>query len=329
MNRAEHIVERDDIESLLPNVWRKDGEPFNLSATLASGQAFRWRRDDSGVWWGTVESTILAAYQQDGRPEAEVRWQTFPVPNQSSIFEALFRLDVELIKLYADWIRSEPAIDEAVCAFRGLRILRQPPVECFFSFQCASCNTVVKIERSVNLLAQRYGERLYVPAEHGNDNRLHSFPTIADLAAANEQVLRGDLWGYRAPRVIDLASRLLMLGEGWLQGLRTAPYAEAHARLAALPGVGPKVADCICLFSLDKDDAVPIDTHTRQIAVRLFEQNLAAKSLTSRVYTTLANSYRSRFGPYAGWAQQYLFFAELRRSSRYTIMDQSARGRNA
>jgi 8-oxoguanine DNA-glycosylase Ogg len=177
----------------------------------------------------------------------------------------------------------------------------------------------VKIERSVKLLAQRYGKQLFVPDSDGcaSDLLHYRFPTVEELAAADEQVLRADLWGYRAPRVIDLATRLMAMGNGWLENLREASYEESHAQLAALPGVGPKVADCICLFALDKDQAVPIDTHTRQIAVRLFEQNLAAKSLTARVYTILADSYRSRFGEYAGWAQQYLFFAELRRSGQY------------
>jgi hypothetical protein len=41
-------------------------------------------------------------------------------------------------------------------------------------------------------------------------------------------------------------------GEAWLLSLRDKPYAEAHEALCSLPGVGPKVAACICLFSLDK-----------------------------------------------------------------------------
>ena len=310
------------IENLLPNVWSKSGEPFNLSATMASGQAFRWRQTANGIWWGAVEGTVVAAYQAAGKPDSAVYWQTFPEPNLVSVFVSFFRLDVPLTGLYTDWIRSEPAIEEAILAFRGLRILRQPPIECFFSFQCASCNTVVKIERSVNLLAERYGEQLPLPnSPCSAELRIHRFPTVAELSAADEQVLRGDLWGYRAPRVIDLATRLLALGDNWLSDLRQAPYEEAHALLASLPGVGPKVADCICLFALDKDQAVPIDTHTRQIAVRLFEHSLAAKSLTARVYVTLAESYRNRFGDFAGWAQQYLFFAELRRARHYAIAE--------
>jgi len=301
----------------LTNRWHRPGEPFNLAATVASGQAFRWTRDSYGIWWGANQNTIVAAYQQDADPDAPVLWQTFPDNDRLDLFEALFRLDVSLPELYAEWCSTDHAIRDAVQAFRGLRIMRQDPTECFFSFQCASCNTVIKIERSVRLLAQRYGSRLEPPHFYSLEQDINAFPGIAEIALADEAVLRRDLWGFRAPRVIDLANRLSIRGPGWLNDLRSATYADAHRELSSMPGIGAKVADCICLFSLDKDDAVPIDTHTRQIAVRLFHTEFAASSLTPRIYKALADSYRARYGPYAGWAQQYLFFAELRRSGDF------------
>jgi N-glycosylase/DNA lyase len=105
---------------------------------------------------------------------------------------------------------------------------------------------------------------------------------------------------------------------GWLESLRDVPYRDAHAALTGLFGVGAKLADCICLFALDKDAAVPVDTHVRQIAVELFVPGLAGKSLTPRIYDAIAAAYRDRFGDYAGWAQQYLFFGRLRRAEAYT-----------
>jgi N-glycosylase/DNA lyase len=284
---------------------------LHLTATLRSGQSFRWRQDAQGVWWGAVEKTVLALWQQEGEPDSPLYAQTFPVPNQWALLRDYFRLDVDLDALYADWIRREPRIAEAVDAFRGLRILRQPPLECFVAFQCATCNTVVKIERSVHKLAQRYGEPI-VTGLPDPPFPFHAFPTFEALARADEAALRADLWGYRAPRVIALARHLLTYPDGWLESLRSAPYADAHAALCELHGIGAKVADCICLFSLDKDDATPIDTHIRQIAHRLFHSELAHKSLTPAVYQTLADAYRQRFSPFTGWAQQYLFFAELK-----------------
>src|ERR1700722_6743520 len=67
---------------LLTNAWSRSGEPFNLSATMASGQAFRWRRDSEGIWWGVVEGSVVALHQEEGKPYDKVYWQTFPVTNQ-------------------------------------------------------------------------------------------------------------------------------------------------------------------------------------------------------------------------------------------------------
>lgn len=293
--------------------------PFHLSATLASGQSFRWQQDAAGIWWGTVGETVVAVGQAEGRPDSPLYWQTFPQPDQRALVRDYFRLDVDLPGLYREWIAVEPHMEAAVAAFRGLRILRQPPVECFFAFQCATCNTVIKIERSVRKLAQRYGTILPLPHSqpHPFSAPFHAFPTIAALAEAEEQALRADLWGYRAPRLIALARHLSALPPDWLVSLRTRPTAEVQAELVALHGIGAKIADCISLFCLDKDEVAPIDTHTRQIAVRLFRPDLASSSLTPRIYTALRDEYHTRFGAYAGWAQQYLFFAELRRASDY------------
>ncbi len=292
--------------------------PLNLPATLTSGQNFRWRQDAAGVWWGVVEETVIAAWQEEADPDGALYWQTFPEPDRWDVLADYFRLDVDLDALYADWIAAEPRIAEAVAAFRGLRILRQPPLECFFAFQCAACNTVVKIERSVQRLAARYGKLLTTGLE-ATPFAFHAFPTLEALANADEAALRADLWGYRAPRVIALARHLRTLPPGWLESLHNVPYAEAKAALSGLFGVGAKLADCICLFALDKDAAVPVDTHVRRIACRLFLPEMEDKSLTPRVYEAIADAYRTRFGPYAGWAQQYLFFGQLRRKAGYRV----------
>jgi N-glycosylase/DNA lyase len=289
--------------------------PLHLSATLDCGQSFRWRRDAQGIWWGAVGASVIAAWQPE-EPDAPLYWQTFPQQNDESRVIDYFRLNVDLLGLTERWIRAEPSMAHAAQAFHGLRILRQPPEETLFAFQCAACNTVVKIERSVRALAARYGERIEIGLPDA-PFEFYRFPTAAELAQAEEAALRADLWGYRAPRVIAVARELAAAPEGWLEGLREAPHAEARAALKQFFGIGTKIADCICLFALDKDEAVPVDTHVRQIACRLFVPEMAQKTLTDRVYEAISSAYRERFGEFAGWAQQYLFFGELRRSAEY------------
>jgi N-glycosylase/DNA lyase len=74
--------------------------------------------------------------------------------------------------------------------------------------------------------------------------------------------------------------------------------------------VGPKIADCVCLFAMRKDQAVPVDTHVWQLTTDRYLRNLKGKSLTPSTYAQVINYYQSHFEK-AGWAQQYLFYDHL------------------
>ena len=73
------------------------------------------------------------------------------------------------------------------------------------------------------------------------------------------------------------------------------PYKKAHAALLTLPGVGVKVADCVCLFGLHKLDAFPIDTHIRQMLDAHYKRGFPMR----------------RYKGFAGVLQQYAFYYEL------------------
>ena len=151
------------------------------------------------------------------------------------------------------------------------------------------------------------------PVGHGGARDFFTFPTASALARASEEELRALGLGYRAAYVRQTAARLCERGEPWLSGLR----AEVDGRvvrssLCELPGVGPKVADCVALFSLGQVGAVPVDTHVWDIAVRDFDPTLSAcGSLTPRVYDRVGDLFRDAYGPHAGWAHSLLFAAEL------------------
>jgi hypothetical protein len=104
-------------------------------------------------------------------------------------------------------------------------------------------------------------------------------------------------------------------GIDWLYGLRQLPYEEARDQLLQLQGVGRKVADCVALFSLDKTDAVPVDTHVWDITQSLYAQHLqkVTKSLTPKMYDEIRCVWRETFGSHSGWAQAILFAGELTR----------------
>ena len=272
---------------------------INIPLTLASGQAFRWTVATDGVWFGAAGDTAIFL-----APTAEgFWWQTHPVTDRWDVIQRYFQLDVSLEKLYDEWIAAEPRIAPILERFAGLRILRQDPIETVFTFLCACCNTMSKISRSVNALAERYGEPLY----ERDRMRVCSFPRASALASASEDALRKDLWGFRAPRVIRLAEKITVCGEGWVEELLRLPYPDSKALLTGEYGIGEKIADCICLFALGVHMAVPVDTHIRKVVTELYLPEMTSKSLTPKTYKRIAEEFQGRFGAYAGWAQQYFF----------------------
>uniref|UniRef100_A0A8C3UHF6 DNA-(apurinic or apyrimidinic site) lyase n=1 Tax=Catharus ustulatus TaxID=91951 RepID=A0A8C3UHF6_CATUS len=160
----------------------------------------------------------------------------------------------------------------------------------------------------IERLCQAFGRRLCCL-----DSRpFHAFPSLSALTAGAdaEARLRALGFGYRAKFVSGSARAIAEgLGPEGLCQLRAAPYAEARRVLCALPGVGAKVADCVCLLALDKAEAVPVDTHVWHIARQLYPH-------TGVHPLSTGDFFRGLWGPRAGWAQAVLFCADLRKGQK-------------
>nr|USW07804.1 N-glycosylase/DNA lyase [Crypthecodinium cohnii] len=160
---------------------------------------------------------------------------------------------------------------------------------------------------------------------------LHSFPKLEVLAAASEQDLKRLGLGYRAAYVSGSAKALLELGgRAFLEGLCDKPRLEVQKALCQLPGIGPKVADCVALFCLRQHECIPVDVHVWRITTRDYEPGLRlAKSLTPKVYEQVGDAFRSRFGTFAGWAHSLLFGAELSSEARARLPERLLREMDA
>ncbi|XP_059796321.1 N-glycosylase/DNA lyase isoform X2 [Balaenoptera ricei] len=257
----------------VPALWASIPCPrseLRLDLVLASGQSFRWREQSPAHWSGvladqvwtltqTEEHLYCTVYRGDkgrvGRPTLE----------ELKAVRQYFQLDVSLAQLYHHWSSVDPHFQEVAEKFQGVRLLQQDPVECLFSFICSSNNNIARITGMVERLCQTFGPRLL----QLDDVAYHGFPSLQALTGPQvEAQLRKLGLGYRA-RYVSASARAILEERGglpWLQQLRKAPYEEAHKALCTLPGVGTKVADCICLMALDKPQAVPVDVHVWQIA---------------------------------------------------------------
>lgn len=230
-------------------------------------------------------------------------------------------LDTSLEKLYKEFVGADVRFASVAPYLKGARLLRQNPMECLYQFICSSNNHIQRISGMVEYLAAQ-GPRLgTVQGFH-----FHAFPSVAELSDLTEEQLRKAGFGYRAKFIVGATEALRSKdggGEQWLTSLRSLSLEESVKDLCSLPGVGPKIAACIALFSLDQHHAIPVDTHVWQIAVRYFLPELSGRSLTLKLHQEVQDVFVKRFGMYAGWAHQVLFIAEL--SSQQALLPEHLR----
>lgn len=275
---------------------------FFLDHTLASGQAFRWRRNRDGLWLGVVGRTLIGI-RQDGDT---ISWWSNPSLTDDSLIRDYFQLHVDMGEIVRLIDEADPAAGEAARRWSGLRLVRQNPEECILSFVCSTANSVPRIAHSIAQFSKHYGEPL---AEHDGET-YYTFPPAAVLADADpEQLTALSSLGFRGRNVVKVARQLVERDPGWSLHLRDLPYTEAHQALVRINGIGAKIADCVCLFSLDKTEAVPVDTHVWQLAKDLYFPGWAdRRTITDLAYRTVSAAFYDRFGPLAGYAQNFLFY---------------------
>ena len=273
---------------------------YDLAATLGSGQAFRWNLQGD-AWTGVigrhwvrlkVENNSLVA--QTAEPVADWNWLTH-----------YLQIELDLEAVLASFPDDE-AMRAAVSACHGLRLLRQDPWECLASFILSSTKQIVQIQQIIALLCQRHGEALRVPDGYA---AAYTFPSPARLARATETELRNCKMGFRAPYLLATA-RIIADGQLDLARLHQMPVGDARAELLQLPGVGPKIADCVLLFAYGFQAAFPVDVWVMKALRQLYFPRRRPSSPRLHRFTT------TYFGSNAGYAQQYLFhYMRVRRTA--------------
>ena len=170
-------------------------------------------------------------------------------------------------------------------------------------------------------LCVQYGQQVGSLPYHDDEYVYYDFPPPSKLSDPSvESTLRQLGFGYRAKYIQSTAQVISEKPKDWLESLRQKSYEDAREALLDLAGVGPKVADCVCLMSLDQPSAIPVDTHVWQIATRDYKFKHKGKkvsSLTKDVYQGIGELFRGLWGEYAGWAHSVLFTADLRAFREY------------
>jgi len=242
-------------------------------ATFECGQCFRWNADESGVYIGIAYGKIARVRDVSDGDEPRA---VLECPAED--YEAVWRDYFDVATDYGAITRHvsiNPHMERAAQFGAGIRILRQERWEALCSFIISQCNNIPRIKKIIETMCTLFGEEI-------SDGRF-AFPSAERIAGLNEGDLAPLRSGYRARYILKAA-------------IATAAGAtfESKADLLRLEGVGEKVASCVALFGLHDLDAFPVDTWMKKAIANHFDKDFDA----------------SIFSPYAGLAQQYMFYFE-------------------
>ncbi len=311
-------------------------QPFDLALSLEMGQAFRWQRvGDEGVhdrawgdppdfwrkcggWYsGVLEEHLIHIRQTDDGVEYRVGDEDGERADidLTPVIHAYFRLEDDIEAIYTE-VGRDPAVARAIKQYRGVRLLRQERWECLVSYLCSAQNSIRGIKSRVEKV-ERLGSRT---VRLDGDER-YVFPTAREVVEAGQLALKDLKLGLERDRWIFLMAERIAADPHMLDRLAEprVPGPNAVRQLDKCPGVGPKIASCVALMSLDRLDAFPVDRWVRQAlaecdlsAMSKYMTNLAEKvtgtgDLTESQQYKVAEWAREHFGDFTGYAGQYLF----------------------
>ena len=271
-------------------------ESFELKDIFDCGQCFRWNKENDGSYTGIVKNGVLNVY-------CDSKKIFFKGVLEEDIKEFVYRyfdFDRDYDKIKKVLSKIDEYMEESIKYGNGIRILNQDLWETIISFIISANNNIPRIKGIIDRLSKNYGTKVVF---EGVDYYL--FPTPEQLKDVTVAEFRGLGLGFRDIRLYE-TTHMVLNNEIDFNKLHNIDTVSAREKLLTLSGVGPKVADCILLFStLKRFDIFPIDVWVRRVMNDLYINNPDENKVSKKLITTIANE---KFGNLAGIAQQYLFY---------------------
>jgi len=265
---------------------------IDIDNSINSGQVFLWEKD--GTDWYGINGQDILKINKNGVIKS--------ILNSKTNF---FRKNDNMQEIIKS-ISKDETVKKSVKQYEGLRIFKQDPFQCMISFIISSNSNIQKIKNSLEKISKKFGKKVKI-----QNKEFFLFPKPEKLANASIEEIKKCGVGYRAP-FIKQASKMIVLKKINFKYLEKCDYEEAKKNICVIPGVGNKVADCILLFSLNKLEAFPLDTWMIKILEKYYSNqfNIETKTITKKQYQILHEKIVNYFGPYCGYAQQFLFKME-------------------
>ena len=275
----------------------KNIDSFELKDIFDCGQCFRWNEEDDGSYTGVFKGNVLNVSKND----KEITFKGVCNGNIKDIVEDYFDLKRDYEKIKEELSKIDENMKTSIEYGKGIRILNQDLFETIISFIISANNNIPRIKGIIERLSKKYGDEII-----WNGKEYYAFPTAKSLKDVSVKEYRDLGLGFRDVRLYETVKRILE-GKVDLEELENNPNTtEVREKLLTLSGVGPKVADCILLFSdLKRFEVFPIDVWVRRVMNDLYIKNEDETKVNKKQIEKLA---QEKFGDLAGLAQQYLFY---------------------
>jgi len=277
----------------------KNVKSFELRHIFECGQCFRWNLEEDGSYTGVVRNNVLNVSKE--KDNIIIKGKVSE--NIEKICEEYFDLETNYEEVKSKLSKIDNNMKLSIKHGSGIRILKQDPWETLISFIISANNNIPRIKGIIEKISKKYGKEI-----NWNNKTYYTFPTPEELARASIKDLRLLGLGFRDSRVYE-TTKIINEKVINLQNLEELEDINIlREELLKFPGVGPKVADCIMLFSMKKYEVFPIDVWVKRVMSELYFDNIENNTLKTLSNSKILELAEKKFGKLAGLAQQYLFF---------------------
>ena len=272
-------------------------DSFELKDIFDCGQCFRWNEQQDGSYTGVFGDNVLNVAKIGN----EVIFKGICKTDIKETVEKYFDLNRDYQKIKSELEKIDENMKKSIEYGQGIRILNQDLWETIISFIISANNNIPRIKGIIERLSKKYGKEI-----EWNNTKYYTFPTAKALKDVTVQEYRELGLGFRDIRLYE-TTHMILDKKVDLEAMKNNPNTmEVREQLLSLSGVGPKVADCILLFSdLKRFEVFPIDVWVRRVMNDLYIHNEDETKVNKKQIEKIA---QEKFGDLAGLAQQYLFY---------------------
>ena len=271
-------------------------DSFDLVHIFECGQCFRWNKEDDGSYTGVFKNNVLNIKEENGK----IKFQGVCNGNIEEIVKDYFDFDTDYTKIKETLSKVDIYLEESIKFGKGIRILNQELWEVLISFIISANNNIPRIKGIIERISKQYGKEIIYKGK-----AYYTFPTVDELSKASIEDLRKLGLGFRDKRVYETTQKIRQGEIDLNQIAKIEDTNKIREILETLPGVGPKVADCILLFGLKRFEVFPIDVWVRRVMNDLYIKNEDETKVNKKEIENLA---KTKYAELAGIAQQYLFY---------------------